>query len=82
MSLTLVEVEYTITVETGSEEFGGTDAKVFIELTGSKSNIARRQLDKSETNKDPFESGKKDVFKFTESNIGQVCFHVSLIFTE
>ena len=63
---------YVVTVQTGSETGAGTDAKVFITLNGDKNKITKRQLQKPEGGKDPFEKGGKDVFKFDELDVGKV----------
>ena len=63
-----------MTVQTGNVSSSGTDAKVFITLNGDKNKISRRQLDKPEGGKEPFEKGNKDVFKFDDTDIGKVCF--------
>ena len=61
-----------VTVQTGNVGSAGTDAKVFITLHGDKSKINKYRLQKPESGGDPFEQGKKDVFKFENTDIGQV----------
>jgi hypothetical protein len=63
-----------ITVQTADINSSGTDANVFITLNGEKNKITRHPLEKSEGNKNPFEKGKKDQFKFNGIDIGQVSF--------
>ena len=67
-----------MTVQTGNATAAGTDAKVFITLNGEKSKIAKHPLQKSESGKDPFEKGNKDVFKFDDTDVGKVCRRCSL----
>lgn len=66
------DIEYTITVQTGSVSLAGTDANVYLTLYGDKNNVARQQLKKSTQNSDPFEKGHKDEFVFENIDIGQV----------
>lgn len=74
---------YVVTVQTGNVSSGGTDAKVFITLNGDKNKISRRQLDKPEGGKDPFEKGNKDVFKFDDMEIGKVrCYFLWKVFVK
>ena len=61
-----------ITVQTGNVQNSGTDSNVFITLNGDKNKITKRPLEKSETNKNPFERGNKDVFKFSDTDVGKV----------
>lgn len=63
---------YVITVQTGNVQSGGTDSKVFITLNGEKNKITKYNLQKSETNKNAFEKGNKDVFKFEDIDVGKV----------
>ncbi|CAF5198127.1 unnamed protein product, partial [Rotaria magnacalcarata] len=67
-----LDIGYTITVQTGSVEFAGTDANVFLSLYGDKNKIVRFQLQKSKNNSNPFERGHKDEFEFENINIGQL----------
>lgn len=66
---------YVVTVQTGSVNKAGTDANVYLTLNGDKNKIVRRQLQKPESGKDPFEKGNKDVFKFDEIDIGKVLWN-------
>ena len=50
-----------MSLKTGNELFGGTDAKVFAEICGQRYCSGEFQLQGSSTN--PFERGDKDVFK-------------------
>lgn len=61
-----------ITVQTGDVVSGGTDSKVLITLNGDKNKITKYHLNKSETNKNPFEKGNRDVFKFNDIDVGKV----------
>ncbi|CAF2393043.1 unnamed protein product [Rotaria sp. Silwood2] len=65
-------IEYTITVQTGSVQFAGTDANVFISLYGDKNKIVRYQLKTSVNHKDIFEKGQKDDFVVKDIDIGQL----------
>ncbi|UJR35342.1 hypothetical protein I4U23_028101 [Adineta vaga] len=66
------KVQYTVTTKTGSAFGSGTDANVFITLNGNKQRIARQQLQKSESGRNPFEKGSKDDFKFEDVDVGQL----------
>ena len=50
---------YTILVYTGTADYAGTDADVYITLYGDKGTSTEFELDNSENN---FEKGKKDKF--------------------
>ncbi|CAF0762513.1 unnamed protein product [Rotaria sp. Silwood1] len=65
-------IEYTISVQTGSVQFAGTDANVFISLYGDKNKIVRYQLKNSVNNKNVFEKDQKDDFVFENIDIGQL----------
>lgn len=67
-----LETSFVVTVQTGSVTGAGTDANVYLTLNGDKNKITRRQLEKPESGKNPFENGNKDVFKFDEIDIGKV----------
>jgi lipoxygenase homology domain-containing protein 1 len=56
-------VKYIVEVYTGSKSGAGTDAEVFCNIFGEFGDTGDRVLDKSETNRNPFEKGKVDIFK-------------------
>ena len=60
-------VEYTITIWTGDNWFGGTDANVFVQLYGQFGSSGALRLESSTSS---FERGSKDVFKFRLLNLG------------
>ena len=51
----MAELEYVVRINTGDEIGAGTDANVFITITGEKGDTGERQLKESETNKNKFE---------------------------
>ncbi|MFN8489163.1 MAG: PLAT/LH2 domain-containing protein [Caldilineaceae bacterium] len=57
---------YEITVITGNRDGAGTDANVFIDLYGTKSQILRKELDTRDHN--DFERGHTDIFRITVPN--------------
>ena len=65
---------FVVTVQTGSVNGAGTDAKVYLTMNGDKSKVTKYQLQKPEGGKNPFEKSNKDVFKFNEADVGKVCF--------
>ncbi|CAF1123841.1 unnamed protein product [Adineta ricciae] len=65
-------VQYTVTTKTGSALGSGTDANVFITLNGDKNKIDRHRLGTPESNRNPFEKGSKDDFKFEDTDIGKL----------
>ena len=69
MKTNLSEVEYDITTVTGTERGSGTDAKVFIILTGENGDSGERALDQSERF-NLFESGNEDTFKIKSIDLG------------
>ncbi|CAF1384950.1 unnamed protein product [Adineta steineri] len=66
------QTAYLVTVKTGSALGAGTDANVFITLNGDKQKIARHQLAKPESKRNPYERNSKDDFKFNEVDVGQL----------
>ena len=50
----------------------GTDANVFLIMYGEKGQSGKLKLRQPTNNKDPFEKGKKDIFKLMTSNIGDI----------
>jgi len=62
---------YEVTVQTGDVSGAGTDANIFIMITGDKSDTGERKLTKSKTHSlDKFERGNKDVFDIEASDLG------------
>jgi hypothetical protein len=57
-------VRYQLEVFTGNKSGAGTDAEVFVDIFGELGDTGERRLKKSETNRNPFEKGKVDVFRF------------------
>jgi len=53
---------YKLTVVTGDRSYAGTDARVFIKMTG-KYGITQEVELKNSNHKDPFEKGKTDTFE-------------------
>ena len=72
INLCVTLVQYTVTVKTGSAMGSGTDANVFITLNGDKNKIDRHRLGTPESNRNPFEKGSKDDFKFEDTDVGKV----------
>lgn len=68
-----LEIQYTVSVQTGSATNAGTDANVFITLVGDKNKITRHPLKKTDSGKNPFEKGHTDDFTFDHDNVGKVC---------
>ncbi|XP_041351730.1 lipoxygenase homology domain-containing protein 1-like [Gigantopelta aegis] len=62
-----ITVKYIVTVKTGDVRFGGTDASVFIQFTGSKGTTKRLKLDDYQNN---FERGKTDRFELEAPTVG------------
>ena len=50
----------------------GTDANVFLIIYGEKGQSGKMNLKQSTNNSNPFEKGKKDIFKLATPNIGEV----------
>ena len=67
-----LEIDYIVTVQTGSVASSGTDAHVFISLNGDHYKINHYPLQKSESGKNPFEKDSRDVFKFNDTDLGRV----------
>jgi hypothetical protein len=55
--------KYIVYIKTGDKRFAGTDANVFIQMSGEKTMTKKKTLDDEKNN---FERGQLDVF--------QVCF--------
>lgn len=58
------EVTYIITTYTANVKNAGTDARIEVTMKGSKGASSQCKLEKSLTNRDKFEKGKADKFKF------------------
>ena len=67
----VIETTYTVSVVTGDKRGCGTDANVFVIIFGQNGSSDELALKDSMTNKDKFERGKTDVFKFTMLNLGK-----------
>lgn len=61
--------EYVIEVKTGGRDSAGTDAGVFIQLTGDKDVSGEIELDNS---KDNFEKNMLDVFTIKTKDVGRL----------
>jgi hypothetical protein len=59
-------------VKTGSKSNASTDARITLDITGSRGSSGALKLDKSKTNKDKFENGKTDDFEFDMLDLGDV----------
>ena len=59
-------------VETGNKLGSGTDANVFLIIYGDKGQTNKIPLNKSLSNKNPFEKGTKDLFKVIISSVGEI----------
>lgn len=58
------KTDYSIIIETGTENGAGTDANVWMEFQGVSGEVGRLNLEKSLTHKDKFENGHLDEFSF------------------
>lgn len=58
----VAETDYKISVETSKINGAGTDANVYVVLFGLNGDSGELHLKVSETNKDPFEKGRTDIF--------------------
>ena len=63
------QLNYKLTVVTGDKKYAGTDARVFVKMTGKYGTTREVELTNN-SKKDPFERGKTDIF--------QVTVHVSI----
>ncbi|XP_056288042.1 lipoxygenase homology domain-containing protein 1-like isoform X1 [Pseudoliparis swirei] len=63
---------YDVSVMTGDEYGGGTDANVFLTIYGDQGDTGERKLRKSETNGNKFERGSVDKFTIEAVDLGQV----------
>ncbi|KAJ8309048.1 hypothetical protein KUTeg_013922 [Tegillarca granosa] len=60
---------FTVTVQTGNVRYAGTDANVFIQITGSKGMTEKIQLDDAKNN---FEKGMVDEFQVELFDVGKI----------
>jgi hypothetical protein len=61
------EVTYVVTTFTANVKKAGTDANIEVVITGDKTKSGQLKLQKSLTNRNKFEKGKKDEFKFSST---------------
>ena len=61
-----------MTTQTDSIAGADTKAKVFISLYGEKNKIIKHPLQKPESGQNPFEKEAKDVFHFSDVDVGRV----------
>ena len=69
-------MQYIITITTGNDGNGGTDARVYLDLFGKNRNIRRIRLDND--NHTRFLPGQSDVFKIDVDELGiihQLCVY-------
>ncbi|HEY7683228.1 MAG TPA: PLAT/LH2 domain-containing protein [Gemmatimonadales bacterium] len=64
------QVTYTVSVETGSIDGGGTDANVFLTIHGSEGSSSEVELDNP--GHDDFEQGQTDVFQVPNFDLGEL----------
>ena len=62
--------KYIISVKTGSTKHGGTDADIFITITGSKGRSRPMELDNMFH--DDFEAGQMDMFEVEGCPVGDI----------
>ena len=62
---------YAVVTQTSSVRFAGTDAEVFVTLTGVRGTLAAQPL-RSEAVADPFERGQRDEFIVSGTEVGDV----------
>lgn len=62
MAASLQQVMYEVSVHTSDFRGAGTDANVFVTITGANGDTGPRKLAKSKTHRDKFERGRTDVF--------------------
>ena len=69
-------VAYEVSTVTSNLFGAGTDAHVFVTLSGKRDGIAttsgKREMSKSETHRDKFERGHEDVFKIEAIDLGKL----------
>ncbi len=63
---------YTVTVVTSNIPNAGTNASVYIELLGKYETSGKIPLTTSESNRNPFEQGKTDVFQIKCADVGKL----------
>ena len=64
-------MDYTVRVFTGDKRGAGTDANVFIAMTGEYGDSGERQLRES-NNTNKFETNQEDVFRVTAVELGRL----------
>ena len=62
-------MDYKVIITTGAVDHGGTDARVYITLTGANGSSGLQNLDNVQDN---FEKGKVDEFKVTCEDLGDL----------
>ena len=72
LELLSLVTRYTIHVFTGTKSGAGTNADVFIRLHGDNDSSETLWLRHSQTNKDPFESGRCDTFEVEAKYLGNL----------
>ncbi|KAL4225451.1 Lipoxygenase y domain-containing protein 1 [Mactra antiquata] len=68
----LSTTSYHIHVKTGDVSSAGTDANVYLIISGAKGDTGQLILRQSSSFKNKFERGKTDVFKIEATDIGQI----------
>ncbi|PAA79474.1 hypothetical protein BOX15_Mlig008366g2 [Macrostomum lignano] len=63
--------KYHVLVKTGKVRYAGTDANVYCDLFGSKSDTGNRALKYSSSHKNPFEKGNEDEFVLEAVGLGK-----------
>ena len=63
---------YTVTVITGDKLGAGTDANLFLTMTGENGESPEIPLKDSETNRNKFERAQTDIFKLVTPDLGKV----------
>ncbi|XP_013396607.1 lipoxygenase homology domain-containing protein 1 isoform X2 [Lingula anatina] len=70
--LLLPVYKYEVTVHTGDKSGGGTNANVYLKITGERGDTGARRLLKSMNNINKFESGQSDTFSLEAVDLGQL----------
>eukprot|EP00911_Craspedida_sp_UC1_P001432 UC1_evm2s1078 len=65
-------IDYEVRVITGKVKGAGTDANVYIDITGQYGDTGARKLAKSSTHRDKFEKGHTDVFTVEAVDLGEL----------
>ena len=63
---------YNVSVVTSDVRGAGTDARVYIQLFGDRSDSGKVPLETSKTNRNKFERGQTDLFEIKESDVGDI----------